>query len=244
MRTLTNVELLNVWERGLGQRPVQRALSLLATACPETPLDELARMTIGRRDEALLVLRERTFGPRLVGLASCPECSEWIELMFEASQIRVEPSGEPPETLALCDSGWRVQFRLPNSLDVAVVEDRPSVEDARTALLSRCLLAAEHEGETLGAEQLPPPIAGAVAQRMAQADPQGDVQLACACPRCGRTWQAAFDIVSFFWAEIHAWARRTLHEVHMLASAYGWLEADILALSVARRQMYLEMIGA
>ena len=191
-------------------------------------------MTIGRRDDALLMLRERTFGPRLVSLASCPECSEWIELMFEASQIRAEPAGEPPELLALCDSGWRVQFRLPNSLDVAAVEDRSSVEEARSALLSRCLLPPSTRAGSLGAEQLPPPIADAVAQRMAQADPQGDVQLACACPRCGRTWQAAFDIVSFFWAEIHAWAKRTLHEVHLLASAYGWPEADILALSVAR----------
>lgn len=244
MRTLTNVELLNVWERGLGQRPVQRALGLLAAACPEITPGNLARMSIGRRDQALLTLREQTFGSRLVGLASCPECRERIELTFEASQIRTESAGETPELLALCDSGWRVQFRLPNSLDVAAIEDRLSVEEARTALLARCLLAAEHDGETLGAEPLPPPLAGAVARRMAQAEPQGDVQLACACPRCGRTWQAAFDIVSFFWEEIHAWAKRTLHEVHLLASAYGWPEADILALSVARRHKYLEMIGA
>ena len=40
-----------------------------------------------------------------------------------------------------------------------------------------------------------------------------------------------------------AWALRTLAEVHRLASAYGWREQDILALSPARRQLYLGMVG-
>ena len=51
-----------------------------------------------------------------------------------------------------------------------------------------------------------------------------------------------FDIVSFFWAEIDAWARRVLREVNVLARAYGWRESDILALSPVRRQIYLSMV--
>ena len=79
---------------------------------------------------------------------------------------------------------------------------------------------------------------------MAETDPQADVQLALACPACGHTWQATFDIVSFFWSEINAWAYHTLREVHGLALAYGWTETDILALSPQRRQLYLEMATA
>ena len=33
-----------------------------------------------------------------------------------------------------------------------------------------------------------------------------------------------------------------LHEVHRLASAYGWSEAQILALSPARRAQYLALV--
>ena len=82
-----------------------------------------------------------------------------------------------------------------------------------------------------------------IIDQMALADPQADVQLNLSCPACNHHWQSVFDIVSFFWSEIHAWAQRTLREIHALASAYGWREADILALSPRRRQLYLEMIG-
>ena len=36
----------------------------------------------------------------------------------------------------------------------------------------------------------------------------------------------------------------TLAEVHALAAAYGWTEAEVLALSAARRRAYLELVGA
>jgi hypothetical protein len=63
------------------------------------------------------------------------------------------------------------------------------------------------------------------------------------CPSCGASWQEGLDILSFFWDEIENWAYRTLHEIHMLALAYGWSEPEILSLSAARRQMYLEKVS-
>ena len=83
-------------------------------------------------------------------------------------------------------------------------------------------------------------VVDAIVAHMAQADPQADIQLSLVCPQCGHQWQAAFDIASFFWSEINAWANRMLREVHILASRYGWSETDILAMSPWRRQFYLE----
>ena len=77
---------------------------------------------------------------------------------------------------------------------------------------------------------------------MALVDPQADVQLALSCPACGQQWRATFDVVSFLWDELDAWARRLLREVHTLASAYHWREADILAMSRWRRQYYLDLV--
>ena len=37
-----------------------------------------------------------------------------------------------------------------------------------------------------------------------------------ACPACGHGWQARFDVVSFLWSEIDAWAGRMLRDVHTL----------------------------
>jgi hypothetical protein len=51
-----------------------------------------------------------------------------------------------------------------------------------------------------------------------------------------------FDIISFFWTELDSLARRLLQDVHVLAKAYSWREADILSMSATRRQFYLEMV--
>ncbi|MGH8523199.1 MAG: phage baseplate protein, partial [Gammaproteobacteria bacterium] len=74
-----------------------------------------------------------------------------------------------------------------------------------------------------------------------RADPQSNLQISLTCPACGHCWEALFDIVFFLWAEINHWAERTLRAVHLLARAYGWREADVLAMSPTRRQMYLGM---
>ena len=70
------------------------------------------------------------------------------------------------------------------------------------------------------------------------------MNLALDCPACGAHWQSVFDIVTFLWGEIEDWAQRLLYDVHLLASAYGWSERDIVAMTPRRRRMYLEMVGA
>lgn len=247
MRALSAFELLHVWERGLTQPPAQRALALLAAACPDTPLDALARLSIGQRDARLLMLREWVFGPQLVSLAVCPACGERLELTFNVADIRVSVEVEPVEALSLSADGHEVRFRLPNSLDlVAIAGHKAPVGDkdvagARRLLLERCLLTVQQDGEETPGDPLPSNVVDAVMERMAQADPQADVQLALSCPECGYDWQVAFGIVSFFWSEINVWAYRILGEVHVLASAYGWSEDDILAMSPWRRQFYLSL---
>ena len=67
-------------------------------------------------------------------------------------------------------------------------------------------------------------------------------ELALACPECGHRWTETFDIVSFLWAELDSCAHRLVGDVHSLASAYGWRESDVLALSPSRRQAYLELV--
>ena len=243
MRPLSASELLVVWEHGLAQPPAQRALMLLAAACPDTPPEALAKLSIGQRDAHLLTLREWTFGPKLVSVATCPACGERLELTFNVADIQVATDAPPTEPLSVSVADYEVRFRLPNSLDVAAIAKNEDATAAGHLLLERCLLAAHHDGEERSIDQLPTNVVEAIVARMAQADPQADVQLALSCPVCGHQWQVTFDILSFFWKEITVWAPRILREVHLLASVYGWREADILSLSPWRRQLYLEMVS-
>jgi hypothetical protein len=83
-----------------------------------------------------------------------------------------------------------------------------------------------------------------VVERIAALDPQADTRIDLSCPDCHHGWSEVFDVVSFFWTEIDAWARRLLRDVNVLARAYGWREHDILAMSTMRRQLYLAMAQA
>jgi uncharacterized protein YbaR (Trm112 family) len=242
MRALSAAELFEVWERGQGQSAAQRALLLLALACEETPPEHLARLSIGRRDSDLLALRKQTFGPELVSMVACPACGSQLEFRLHADDIRANPFEESDALLRVSEGEHEIAFRLPTSLDLATLDPSAGVEKNRRHLLERCVISATRAGSEMAASDLPGSAILAIAQRMSELDPQADVQLALACPQCEHKWQTPLDIVSYFWSEINAWAQRILREIHSLASAYGWRETDILALSAWRRQAYLELI--
>jgi len=243
MRALSAQELLDVWERGLARAPAQRALELLAAACPETPPDSLAALTIGQRDAKLLTLREWAFGARMTGVAVCPACGRRLELPFNAAEMR-SGSQAPESEVSVSAAGYDVRFRPPNGEDAIAAAGLADIGGGRRLILQRCLLSAHYNGEPVDGDRLPPEVVETVAQRMSEADPLADIQVVVACPYCRHGWRAVFDVVSFFWTEIEAWAWRMLSDVHTLAAAYGWREPDILTLSPVRRQFYLEMVGA
>jgi hypothetical protein len=230
---LYETDLINIWERGLGLPPARLALALLA-AEPDVDPAAAAKWTVGERDSRLLELRERALGPRMALVATCPACEERVEAALEVGDLRVEGGGSVEEELHLEVAGRRLVARLPTAGDLVAIEQAEDVESARLDLLERCILDSEEDppDERVGA---------AAAARMAEADPQADIRLALSCPACGADWEEQFDPVSFFWQELDAWALHLVRDVHELASAYGWSEADVLALPPARRRLYLEL---
>ena len=244
---LTNETLLRVWEVGARQHPIDRALTILAASHQNVPPDRLAALTVGHRDAALLDLRAATFGPMLRGFVACPACGERLELALDAPGIRAAAYPAPGEPMeqpagAFVVDGWTIRYRLPDSRDLAAIAAEPEAASGRVELIRRCVLAAERDGAAAQPADLPEAVVRELAQRMAEHDPQAEILLDLGCPACERRWQAPFDIVSFFWEEIAAAARRLLRDVHALARAYGWREADVLAMSAWRRQAYLELV--
>lgn len=243
MRVLSASELLGAWEDGLGQGLVGRGLTLLAATDPLTPPETLAKLSIGRRDAGLLSLREGLFGPRLIGVANCPRCGERLELSFTTVDIRACSAAVTFTQSFVSVDDWQVEFRFPNTEDLLLLDKDKDISAARAQLLKQCILTVEKNREVRPTDDLPEHVIEAVVQTLADADGAADVQLALSCPSCSHEWKVPFDIVSFLWTEVNAWAKRILHEVGELAQAYCWREADILALSSLRRQVYLEMIS-
>ncbi|GAA0890008.1 hypothetical protein [Rhodanobacter soli] len=240
MHTPTPAQLLQVWERGGDPSAAARGLLLLGCSCDEYSAETQAALPLGRRDALLLELRERLFGTAIDAVAACPQCAATVEATFHCDDLRL-PDAEAAAALEHAAYGIRVQFRLPDSRDLLALENCGDAGAARALLLDRCVLAAQRGDESCEPRGLPHELQAEIAQAMARADPQADLQLAFRCPDCGHEWQPLFDIARFLWQELHAWALHMLREVDTLAQAYHWAEADILALSPRRRQAYLEL---
>jgi hypothetical protein len=241
-RPLAASDVLRAWELGQDRHPVDRALCLLRLACPDTPWQELAELPVGRRDALLFALREQTFGRAMNGRVTCPACAAQAELALDTAALVVPAPDEVVDMLE--EDGITLRFRLPDSLDLAAVARAGDPEAAHALLLERCVLTAERAGAAMRPRDLPPAIEERLEAIMAEQDPQGEVLLHVTCMTCGHRWQALLDIEGFLWTEVSAEATRLLGEVHTLARAYHWREADILAMSSRRREAYLELSGA
>jgi len=235
-------DIVQVWEWGQDRHPIDRALRLLALAYPELTAEQLPSLTIGQRNSRLLALREKTLGPTLKGFAECSQCGTPLEFSVAAAAIR-QP--EPVEqTYSLQMGGLEIRFRLLTSKDLAAIVGLTDVQVARLRLIERCLVEVTQDGQSLALSDLPEPVLAALVDAVTERDPQAETRFQLTCAACGHRWSALFDVVSFFWTELAARAERLLVEVHALARAYGWREADILALSDARRHFYLELVGS
>jgi hypothetical protein len=244
MHVLEDIDLLTAWEKGrLASSVAGSSLALLAAAYPGEPMASLARLTIGERDALLFTLRERLFGSHIQGLLNCSVCRETLSIELEISDLRLEMKGPWSTALHLHDEHYRLEFRLPNSRDLLSITSGSSVDSVRRQLFERILLSAARAGKPITADEVPEDILARAESMMAAADPQADIQFNIVCSTCQRSHQTAFDIASFLWAEVEAWAVRILREIHELARSYGWCEEEILRMSPWRRNCYMEMLG-
>lgn len=248
MRPLSATQLLALWDAGQTRHPIDRALLALALAMPEEAPDELADRPVGWREVNLLALRNATFGSALDGYAPCPSCGSLMEFSLDGAALLSELPAPPSE--ARIEFAGR-QWRLPSSRDQAMILDAPDAETAVRKLLERCRIdeiPAPAGTAAVDAKNDPkimtsPTLIGELEFRMEALDPAANIRLGMQCSDCGHIWEAVLDVGTCFWDELGTRARQLLESVHRLASAYGWREADILALSPARRAAYLNMIG-
>lgn len=231
--------IVRIWEQGQGEHPVERALTVLAVLT-QRPKQDLAAISLERRDRMLLSWRSRLFGDTLAGHAACPGCGCEVDVWLTANGPQ-EPE-EPEERFVIEVAGARFAARLPTSLDIAAVSGCESVEAARRALVRRCLEPDVAETSLRG-DSAPDGEAVAAAVE-AELDRRAGVSagiVTMTCPDCGHGWTVELDVAEFAWREIEILAVRLLSHVDVLARRYGWSEQEILRLSPARRRFYLEL---
>ncbi|MFF7815376.1 hypothetical protein ACFZCF_26140 [Streptomyces sp. NPDC007945] len=239
-RRPTEADVLALWEGGLDSTPATRALLIasMATASPDE--EAVADLPLSAVNSLLLDLRCRMFGDALPCATDCPSCGESLDVAVAAEELRPAPAGgrtgeahAVPATATSTTGDFTITYRALTGRDVRAVD--PTAPGARRTLVRRCLL-----GVSPPVHDLPDEVLDALAPLLAELDPGADTVLTLDCPQCEHRWQAALDIADHVWTDISAYARGVLHDVHSLARAYGWSEADVLAVSPARRRFYLE----
>lgn len=234
MKALSDADLVSLWERGIRRHPLDRALLILAATLPEISHEHLADWPLGRRNRALAKARCDSFGAHMQGWVACANCSEKLELDLD-SQLLAGAETEADSTMEEPVNVCGRTFRLPTSRILAQTsEGDPAFGAARIA--KECLVE-----KTAKIDWTDEDLAQ-IGEKLAVADPFSETHISLHCPNCGKDWQATLDLPSFFWMEIESRVRQILFSIHTLASAYGWSETDILALSDERRAFYLEMV--
>ena len=227
--------IVEIWERGLYQHRIDRALTILGVLT-ERPHRELAEMSLEQRDSQLLDWRGRIFGGSLSGYSACPRCDCRVDV-----SVSVDGLGAPDESEAsffVEVAGTELVVRMPTSMDLAAAVKCGTVEAARRELARRCVQDGPNGDDGGGLDDDALAVVEAELDRRAGIS-AGVVQVTC--PECEHGWELELDVAAFMWREIEILAARLLRDVDVLARRYGWSERDIFALSPARRRFYLEL---
>jgi hypothetical protein len=226
MGALTGEKLLRAWE-AVRELPDQEAvLRLLALAWPKRARSEWAQMPLGERNALLLELRAATLGRRMEGFAECPACGALLEFVLDAGELGEQLRAQ----LAAVEESGQEMARPVNTADLIAAGAGEDEEQARRILLARTTKLDGNAGD-------------GVLERFERINRAAEIRIELACPECPARPALDLDVAGFLLREIAAAARRLMREIHELASAYGWSERDLTAMSPARRAAYLEMLS-
>ena len=140
MQSFSAAQLVEVWERGLGQPLVERALTILAVGYPEMTGAELTALSVGERDRRLLALRERLFGKVLKSFAECPRCASSLEFSLDVNELRTRHSiGTAPLSAELISATFDCGCARSIAPIFSAAAACPDVESARRMLLERAV---------------------------------------------------------------------------------------------------------
>jgi hypothetical protein len=241
MRALAGDAILTAWEQSRALPEQEAVLAVLALALTEKPFEELATLPLGERNALLLELRAMTLGRRMEGFAVCPECRAQLEFSLDALELAKGLRAQPVNAVAEF-AGYKM--RPANTLDLLASSEAENEEQARSILLARTLEGKPPEFSNAWLESQTDSAAAELMDRFEELNAAAEIRVQLQCAACRNRSLMDMDVAKFLLREIAGAARRLMTEIHELATAYGWSERSIAAMSGARRAAYLEMISA
>lgn len=188
-----------------------------------------ANLTLTDFETALVGLRCSLSGSDATSERRCPACGERIELGFSLEMLALAAASRAHRG---ADGGTvdGTAFRLPTAGDARAVEGHA---DAAERLLTACV-----DGKP-GAS-----LRRRIDRAITRLAPILSRVVAAPCAACQTTLRAVIHVPTFVLGELVWTARSVFDDVHVIASGYGWREADILALPRTRRRRYAANLRA
>jgi hypothetical protein len=232
--TLSLAQLVTAWESAGPGSPHRRLSALMAVVDgPDAGRDE----TLGDRNRRLFQLHRALVGTPIEAHVTCADCGVDSEFVVPADDI-LSLAAPDPDTRVEILAGPRVlAFRQPRMADLDAVGHAPSAEHVRRAVVERCRI---ENGEDAGA--VPDDVVEQLGIRLDALDPAANIVVTIACAGCRRPLAASVDLAAFVARDLDRVVDGVCRDIDIIASAYGWDEATILALAPARRRRYVAMI--
>jgi hypothetical protein len=213
------------------------AITALSGAAPAGP----DRWPLRSCDAGLLELYRERYGPELRAVSACPACGSLLELNLIIEDLLgalPEPDGD---ALSMTAEGYELELRLPTVADLVAAQRAGDVGEAAVLLAAACVTSCRRDGAVVSTDNIPANVLDDAQRRLERFDLASE-PLELGCPDCATEWSAALDIPALVLAELEAEGQRLLGDIHVLARAYGWSEAEVVALPPARRRRYVEMV--
>jgi hypothetical protein len=214
-----------------GARPV--VVTELLRICLGGDAQTWWRLPVHARIVLAVALAELATGEAIEVTMTCG-CGEVAAVQLTAHELA---------TFARERSGGRLH------VDVAGLHVRlPTGEDqlrwrALGHELARAPDLARRVLEVLADDVVPPERVVEVERALADADPLIEFLLETACPACTAPLAGEIDLEALALGRLRRVQRTLLEDVHVLALAYHWNEADIAGLPAWRRAEYLAFLG-
>lgn len=261
MATVDPAWLLRAWESAGPAVPAARGAVLVREAGLAADLDAALNLPVDGLAGLVARLYAEQFGPAADAVLDCPACGASLDVAVPVGLVAAADDGATPEASDVTlPSGRRVRVRVPTTRDLLAVREE---NDVAAALLKRCVteVRGASEGrpwtdlsEGPGVDRASDGPPGADAPALDDADTAAvdaaledlagaaAVVVRAACPECGTSVSAPVDVAAFLWDRVDREAPAVLADIADLAASFGWSEAEILALTPARRASYLGLV--
>ena len=187
----------------------------------------------------LMIELARRLGQSFAWLThACEACGERFDFPLDLGELPVMPASKHYPSVVVTTARGRARLRVPTGADqirVAAADD-----DAAAARLLAVLCLAPCDDATNGdlIEELSSDDLAAIDAAVEELAPKLPWAVEASCPACQKVNVIPIDAA--------AWLARVADgptlDVYDIASAYGWSERDILALTRTQRLKYLTLI--